>query len=485
MNIVKGQMILLGATYSDVFENKHLIEGTCFYLDTKLVLRLLGFSTETYTAAVKDLVDIIYRKYNGKVCVFRRNIDEVSDALSKLAHNIKYKEVPNNFEMMLYYQMNKKKISYTDIEIYANPASIEKHLKNYNCKIDVVPDISWEREEDWIFNIDKEELLQIIRKQKPKWNIRSIENDIDSFIQINMLRKGNYSTLYGGKEQKLPIFVTSNYPLIKFIKNYIKDNQMNNTEYCKSPFIGDNTLMCQLWLPLYKDNSTIPYTIYNLTANAISSYENSFFIKLKDSALQLKEKHKWSVIDIDIERFKHMQTTLIQNNCNIEDLDGEALLTNYQEALIAKQLKLEEENREQCAVNQGLKEELYNKIDELIEEKSQKYITPKMSIWKLFYYLSKFDIELCCLIIIIIGSLLDIVESWIITTGIVASIGAIIKWILKIIDKKLSKKVDKIKLLFLNKSYNCLKNKITKKDAQYLDPTIEYIKSNTPYFEDL
>ncbi len=482
MDIVRGQMILIGSTYSDDQQHINLIKGTTFYFDTKLVLRILGYSTEAYSSAVKELVDVIQQKYNGRVRVFKRNIKEVSYALSKLSRAITNKDTPDDYEMLLYYQSNKNKINAKDIEIYSNKETIENQLSKY--KIYPENDIEWKKKEDWIFNIDQNELFGIIKKEKPFWSVSAIENDIASFIQINMLRKGDYSTLYGGKKEKLPIFVTSNYPLIGYIKKYIKNEEILNNDIKKNPFIGDNVLMCQLWLPICTEDNQTPTTIYNLTANAISSFENSFFNKLKDNAKKLKEKHKLSVIDIKTERFKQMQDKMLQNNIDIEnDLDTTTIFINYEEVLAADKIKIEKENKYYYNLANNLEQQLSNKDIELTKEKANKYIKKIFSCWKLLYYLSKWGLILICLILVLgsllINYLLTLIASSVIFMGFLTS------FVLKVFDKKLSKYIDKLNLLFLNTSYNCLKNKIEKNDVDYSKQIINYINSNTKYFKRL
>lgn len=484
MDIVKGQMILIGSTYSDDKEHKKLIKGTCFYFDTKLILRFLGYTTEAYSSAVRDLVNIIQYKYNGRVCVFDRTIDEVCHALSKLCNSIKKKGIPDDYEMLLYYQSNKNKITASDIEIYARKESIKKHLSYYN----IYPEenIQWEKKEDWIFNIDQEELLDIIKNKKPSWSVPAIENDIDSFIQINMLRKGDYSTAYGGEKVKLPIFVTSNYPLIGFIKEYIKSAQTSNGEIRKNPFIGDNVLMCQLWLPICNEDNQTPTTIYNLTANAISSFENSFFNKLRDNAKALRKKHKLSVIDIKNERFKQMQDKLLKNNIDIEnDLDENAIFTNYEETLAADKIEIEKEKDYYCNLTKDLEQQLSNKDVELIKEKANKYL--RFSLWKLLYYLSNWGLMVVCLVIVLVSTLINYARENIVTriASSVGFIGFIISLMLKFVDKKISKYSDKVNSFFLNTSYQCLRNKIIKHegDKDYSEQILEYIVSETKYFK--
>lgn len=479
MDIVKGQMILLGSTYSGT-ERKKAINGTSFYLDTKLVLRLLGYSTEAYHNAIKDLVELIQKKYCGKICVFERTIDEVSGALYRLYINIKNKEMPNDFEMHLYYQLNKKYITADDVRIYSSKESVKKYLTHYNVHIE--SNIQWDKKEDWIFNIDRDGLLDIIQKNKPNWNINSINNDIDSFIQINMLRKGDYSTLYGGKKSKLPIFVTSNYALVRLIKDYVKNNHSENGVTAKNPFIGDNILMCQLWLPICNEDNKTPYTLYNLTANAISAFETSFFNKLKDNAQIFKNKHKFSVVNIENERLKRIQEKLLKDNVDISnELEAEDIFINIQETFAADQMALDEERTYLHDSIENLQVQLSEREVELIVEKVNKYISHKFSLWKLLYLLSKTGLAFISLIVVIITMFINHVAGYI-TIGAVF-VGFVINWALKAFDKTISKYIGGLNLFFLKKSYKCLEKKTQKYDPDYCVQIMDYVKENTKYFK--
>lgn len=484
MNIVKGQMLLLGATYSDTLNNKHKIEGTTFYLDTKLILRYLGYSTPTYVTAVRDLVDLIRKRYHGSVHVFMRNVKEVSSALFNFSQALNQTGTPSDYELTLYYQLNKEHITKELFSVRADMVNLTQQLNEAN--ITIVPDINWENKEDWIFNINQEELLSIIREKKPKWNINSIVRDIESFVQINMLRHGDYTSLYGGDKNKLPIFVTSNYPLVRFIKNYIKDSQDFAVGVSKNPFIGDNVLMCQLWLPISQEANDIPITLYNLMAKAISSYENTFFNKFKDSAIKLNKEFNLAIINIDEYRYRQVINNCLKSGCDVDTMDGADLLLASREVEIENKIATEKEIELMAEEARLSLEKVTNLEAELIGEKTQKYLTPRFTAWRFLHLLSKHVLPLTCTFLVIISSLLSIIVTTVKTGYIVGAVGVIISFVVnlanKYTDKVIDKHISKIKDWLNLKSFTILKKKIEYSDSKYSQEIIEYIQKNTTFF---
>lgn len=71
------------------------------------------------------------------------------------------------------------------------------------------------------YNLNCRKLSDYIHGSYPKWKANTVYNDVNSINQINIKRKGNYNIKFGGKN-KLPIFVTTNYPLITCCKKIFK-----------------------------------------------------------------------------------------------------------------------------------------------------------------------------------------------------------------------------------------------------------------------
>jgi hypothetical protein len=71
IDIINGMMIYQGVYYTDNFDQnkKQKFKGTHFYLDTKLLLRYMGYSFPAYVQAARELVELLTKEYEGKVMV--------------------------------------------------------------------------------------------------------------------------------------------------------------------------------------------------------------------------------------------------------------------------------------------------------------------------------------------------------------------------------------------------------------------------------
>lgn len=91
MQLVKGLIIYIGVfeSTSSHHQDNQKYRGTQFFLDTKLVLRYLGLSTQYAIQAVQEMISLIKEEYHGTIAVFKHTIDEVEAALNNAASCLK------------------------------------------------------------------------------------------------------------------------------------------------------------------------------------------------------------------------------------------------------------------------------------------------------------------------------------------------------------------------------------------------------------
>lgn len=341
IDIVNGLMIYIGVYQTQNYsqEKDKKFKETDFYIDTKLLLRAMGFSWTLEVEATKELIDLIKSEYGGNICVFEHTIGEIESALFNAADALKCGEKIYDYELATFAVLNKCNVY--DFELYIK--SVRKRIEELDYEIK--PSSDWNDSDTRKHNLDWDKLCDFIKERHPNWKDRAIRNDMASINNINILRKGDYSENYGGKK-RLPIFITSNSLLVRDIREYILkhgDDDVGTANWCVSslPIITDNMLMCRLWVPKATCLTSIP--ILTLSRNAYAAQQASipFLEKLKETMLEIKGKHNVNIIDISDVRKSKLEEILIKNTCgDLDELTPDVMATSVDELISLETLTL-------------------------------------------------------------------------------------------------------------------------------------------------
>ena len=372
MDIMKGLALYVGTLYTNPNENNYSLIGTDFYLDTKLILRFLGYTTEIYQQTVTQLVDIIKNEYKGNICVFSHNVQEVKSALYNAHIALKNGNDIDDNELRMHQKLKNKDSN--DFKVDSD--SVEYELEVHEIRIQ--PKIQWTDTSCWINNIKQEVLFNEIKKSRKIFKEQSISNDVDAINQINMLRNGDYSVHFGGVNS-LPIIITNNTPLIRAIKNFIiKDTENDSSSTWnigKMPIISDTALMCKLWANAENKKDDIPILLFSRNAYSILPFDDSFFSNLKERSKNLKEKYNCKIFSLSNERLEKIESLIIQNNNgNIESLSDDDLIYTIKESYEKDKLALKDEvkSRDEVIIDQ---EEIIKQKNKIIESKDLQLIS--------------------------------------------------------------------------------------------------------------
>lgn len=246
LEIVKGLMIYIGlCQFTDYNQDKEeKFSGTEFFLDTKLVLRYLGYSWPELVQETRELVELIRKEYKGKIVIFRHTYLEVQSALSNEIHFLKYGG-DENYELECFRKIKHHTKDKFELELLQLERTIVE-----NEKIEITDGVEVSQEENVKYNLNPETFAAYIKERYPLWKNGTIYNDVASINQIHVMRKSDYSCRFGGRK-KLPIFITTNYPLITCCRDYLKklsDEEGREYVYNFFPIIADSALMYRLWL---------------------------------------------------------------------------------------------------------------------------------------------------------------------------------------------------------------------------------------------
>lgn len=341
LDVVNGLMIYLGVyETNDYYQDcTQKFKGTDFYLDTKLLLRIMGYSWNLETEAAQELVDLIQKDYGGNICVFEHTIGELEAALYTASECLKKGEVIIDSELRIYAELN----NCNEYDLMLHSHAVKKTVKKMGFKI--TEEIQWSDEEIQKWNLDEEKIKSYIKEKHPKWKDRAIENDISAINYINILRKGDYTVKYGGRK-KLPVFITTNTALVWQMREYInlygeEDKHVAAWKPNALPIITDNMLMCRLWLPRAQANMNVPALTLARNAYAAQQVSSDFFEKIRKSAEELKEKHQVDVINISTVRKEKFEELLVKNSAgDIDEMTVEVLATSMDEVIRLETINL-------------------------------------------------------------------------------------------------------------------------------------------------
>ena len=389
IDIVNGLMIYIGVYESQNYNQnrEQKFNGTKFFFDTKLILRLMGYSWNLETESANELYNLI-KSYKGEIYVFERTIGEIKSALDNAANYLKRRQPIKDLELRIGVEL--QNLDYFDLNIDNDTLRniIEKDLK-----IKIQPDIEWENERNHKYNLDTEKIIEYISKRRPNWKSKSIENDVDIINFINILRKGNYTQKYGGLK-KLPVFITSNTFLVNDIRSYIKkwgeeDKKIANWNIHALPIITDNMLMCRLWVPKASSLTSIPKLTLSRNAYSAQQVDYNFFYKLKESAEKLSLSHKIDLVNISSITKEKLEEILIRNiSGNLDELTDEVLCNSADELIKLETLNLRENNLKLLEEQQVQNSILEQKTDDLIEAYAEKYVN-KLGLSRIILFFGK------------------------------------------------------------------------------------------------
>ena len=133
LDIVNGLMVYIGVyqTQDYLQEKNQKFRGTDFFIDTKLLLRVMGYSWQLEVDAATEFLNLIRSEYGGNICVFEHTIGEIESALANAADSLKRGEQIFDYELRAYAML--KKCDAFDFICIAKKYEIQL-MKNYIIK---------------------------------------------------------------------------------------------------------------------------------------------------------------------------------------------------------------------------------------------------------------------------------------------------------------------------------------------------------------
>ena len=220
-----------------------------FYLDTRLLLALLGFKSSQENESVQEMVKSLQRN-GAKLACFSYNTEEVENILEA------YKQStvsPRRYPAIITLEFfDERGASYTHVDA-AQKAFIQK-LRNFQ-----VDEISFDAalisagvKDQTTGLLNDDELRSILLEMKPSYNVSTLPDDLAAINTVSRIRRGRRLP---NIEKCKAVFVTSNPLLVSGAKQLL----INHSEDVGFPLaITDNDLCVIAWLKDFERSNNLP-----------------------------------------------------------------------------------------------------------------------------------------------------------------------------------------------------------------------------------
>lgn len=341
-DIVKGMMIYVGINQTNDYQQdkSQKFKGTTFFFDTKLVLRLLGYSWTAQVDSTRELYELITKEYGGIICIFPQTLTETKNAMEKAGKSFQRAgaNAIGDAEIRLYAQLNP-----TGASLLSDSAIVVEDRLKKEFNITLSQQIDWD--DGNRYNIAIEEIVSYICSKHPLWRKGTVQYDVEIINQVNILRRGDYSIKFGSSK-KLPVFITSNSDLVYTFRDYVEEttNLDANSHWNVHalPVISDTMILFRLWLPHAKQHSGLPSVTLARFAYAAQNPNTQYFEKLRATALSYEEQEGISLLNLNETRRLKLEDLLIANSQgDAEELTVEVMAISVEELVSLENIDLQ------------------------------------------------------------------------------------------------------------------------------------------------
>lgn len=378
--VVNGMMILQGIRQTDDYQqNKNQkFKGTVFYLDTKLVLRALGFSWKAQVESVREMIRLLREKYEARIGIFPQTLREVENALYSAGTALQQKKPIWDQELKLYSEL----YPHEALMILDYQSNLGELLKR-ELGIDEPTIFDWNSSDAQEYHIDVEKIADYI-EEKCGWRRGSVNYDVEIINQINILRRADYTKPYGGKK-RLPVFVTSNSKLAYTFRDYINESKENGEGWSSHalPVISDNMLLYRVWLPFATEFSNLPALTLSRFAYSAQSEGVVFFEEFRKMASGLDGIRNVDLISTTEAARRKLEDILIrETDGELGQMTDEIVAISFEECVQMEHIDLIEKNR-------NLSEQAETRESQVVELLAREY-TNKLGWMRILLLFSRY-----------------------------------------------------------------------------------------------
>lgn len=239
--LVQGHMMANALLCPDLQNVSSTFGKVTFYLDTPLLVQILGVEGESRQSAPRELIALL-SKLRGKVAAFSHSYQELQSVLRGAAAHV---GSPNGRGLIVH---EARKLGTTRADLLLLAAGIDDKLSEAGIEVEVTPSYI----ED--FQIDETMFEQVLEDEVSYHNPRAKEYDIKSVRSIYTIRANRFAP---SLEKARAVFVTSNTAFAKAAWEY---GQQNESAQDVSVVISDFSLANVAWLKAPMGAPSIPRT---------------------------------------------------------------------------------------------------------------------------------------------------------------------------------------------------------------------------------
>ncbi len=237
--LVKGQMYANALTCPDLESLEKKFDNVTFYLDTPLVLNLLGLQGAGLYQASEELITLV-RDLKGSVGVFSHTLEETKGVLRFAARNFDNPQATSR----ILREMRNNGITLSDLLIYID--QLAERLSSFHIRVKTTPEYVSD------FQIDETTFQGVLVDEVRYQGDHAIRNDINSVRSIYVLRRGVSPARL---EDSIAVFVTPNPALARVAFEFGKTH---NSSKEVSSVITDYSLANVAWLKAPMKRPTLP-----------------------------------------------------------------------------------------------------------------------------------------------------------------------------------------------------------------------------------
>ena len=286
VNLVKGNMLANALLCEDLESQQQKFKNVTFYLDTPILLDILGLHGKQELNASSELL-LLVKKLSGSFATFEHVIDETEKVILHCENNVENPSVTNR----VLTHIREKNLHSSDIALIRN--NLCKILRKNGIEIQRTP-----RYES-SFQIDEKTFQAVLEASSKYANPNARTTDINSVRSIYVLRKNRRPRRL---EEAKAVLITPNW---RFAKEAYRFGQQYEESKEVSPVITEFSLGNIAWLKSPLETNDLPKLELMASCYAIMEPSHDFWGKFLVEVDKLQEDGKLSSDDHAFLRSNH------------------------------------------------------------------------------------------------------------------------------------------------------------------------------------
>lgn len=232
--VMKGYMLATALFLQDISKANQKFHDLEVCVDTRLLLRALGYEGDGLRASAQELLTLLY-KMNVSLSCLDVTLDEIRRVLEAAAHTLRDRRGQNRQTLFSVYE-HFLSIGATPSDVESIIARLEHSLRSLHVRVRPRPEHTIE------LGLNERKLEALIEEEIPMIRLDAKRHDVDCLTSIHRLRKGR---TYSDIERSRFIFLTSNIPLARAAARFVRDEY----EFPIAPLsVNDHMMATLAWV---------------------------------------------------------------------------------------------------------------------------------------------------------------------------------------------------------------------------------------------